>query len=120
MIAVLFALFIIGLIFAFGKQSNTDKETAKREPNKKKRNPKVQSWHKYQKKAWKAKAHSATFKAQFVVLSIDEANELFVYNHSEDEMMLIDVILDAKLNGTNFVKIDRSLYERMKSEKGCL
>ena len=32
-------------------------------------------------------------------------------------MKLLDVILDAKLNGQAYVKIDCPLYERMKSEK---
>ncbi len=56
-------------------------------------------------------------KANYVLLSIDEANDLFTYNHSADEMKLLDVILDATLNGQDYVQIDRPLYERMKSEK---
>ena len=42
---------------------------------------------------------------------------LFTYNHSADEMKLLDVVLDATLDGKDYVQIDRSLYERMKSEK---
>lgn len=56
-------------------------------------------------------------KANYVFLSIDEANDLFTYNHSADEMKLLDVILDATLDGKDYVQIDRPLYERMKSEK---
>lgn len=33
------------------------------------------------------------------------------------EMKLLDVILDATLDGKDYVQIDRPLYERMKSEK---
>lgn len=32
-------------------------------------------------------------------------------------MKLLDVILDATLDGKDYVQIDRPLYERMKSEK---
>lgn len=121
MIAVLVIIFFVGLLWAYGKRQTANNgiyqptgQTAKR---KRKRKPKVQSWEKQQKQIWKAKARSAMLKANYAFLSIDEANDLFTYNHSTDEMKLLDVILDAKLNGQAYVKIDRPLYERMKSEK---
>ena len=55
--------------------------------------------------------------ANYTYLSIDDANELFVHNSSADEMKLLDIILDAKLDGRESIKIDRALYERLKSVK---
>lgn len=121
MIAVLVIIFFIGLLWAYGKRQTANDvmyhPTGKPTKKKRKRKPKVQSWEKQQKKVWKAKARSAMLKANYVLLSIDDANDLFTYNHSADEMKMLDVILDAKLNGQAYVKIDRPLYERMKSEK---
>lgn len=119
MIAVLVIIFFVGLLWAYGKRqtANNGIYQPTGQTRKRKRKPKVQSWEKQQKQIWKAKARSAMLKANYAFLSIDEANDLFTYNHSTDEMKLLDVILDAKLNGQAYVKIDRPLYERMKSEK---
>lgn len=121
MIAVLVIIFFVGLLWAYGKRQTANngiyQPTGQTTKRKRKRKPKVQSWEKQQKQIWKAKARSAMLKANYAFLSIDEANNLFTYNHSTDEMKLLDVILDAKLNGQAYVKIDRPLYERMKSEK---
>lgn len=121
MIAVLVIIFFVGLLWAYGKRQTANngiyQPTGQTTKRKRKRKPKVQSWEKQQKQIWKAKARSAMLKANHAFLSIDEANDLFTYNHSTDEMKLLDVILDAKLNGQAYVKIDRPLYERMKSEK---
>lgn len=121
MIAVLVIIFFVGLLWAYGKRQTANngiyQPTGQTTKRKRKRKPKVQSWKKQQKQIWKAKARSAMLKANYAFLSIDEANDLFTYNHSTDEMKLLDVILDAKLNGQAYVKIDRPLYERMKSEK---
>ena len=121
MIAVLVIIFFVGLLWAYGKRQTANngiyQPTGQTTKRKRKRKPKVQSWEKQQKQIWKAKARSAMLKANYAFLSIDEANGLFTYNHSTDEMKLLDVILDAKLNGQAYVKIDRPLYERMKSEK---
>lgn len=121
MIAVLVIIFFVGLLWAYGKRQTANNSiyqpTGQTTKRKRKRKPKVQSWEKQQKQIWKAKARSAMLKANYAFLSIDEANDLFTYNHSTDEMKLLDVILDAKLNGQAYVKIDRPLYERMKSEK---
>lgn len=121
MIAVLVIIFFVGLLWAYGKRQTASngiyQPTGQTTKRKRKRKPKVQSWEKQQKQIWKAKARSAMLKANYAFLSIDEANDLFTYNHSTDEMKLLDVILDAKLNGQAYVKIDRPLYERMKSEK---
>lgn len=121
MIAVLVIIFFVGLLWAYGKRQTANngiyQPTGQTTKRKRKRKPKVQSWEKQQKQIWKAKARSAMLKANYAFLSIDEANYLFTYNHSTDEMKLLDVILDAKLNGQAYVKIDRPLYERMKSEK---
>lgn len=121
MIAVLVIIFFVGLLWAYGKRQTANngiyQPTGQPTKRKRKRKPKVQSWEKQQKKVWKAKARSAMLKANYAFLSIDEANDLFTYNHSTDEMKLFDVILDAKLNGQAYVKIDRPLYERMKCEK---
>lgn len=121
MIAVLVIIFFVGLLWAYGKRQTANngiyQPTGQTTKRKRKRKPKVQSWEKQQKQIWKAKARSAMLKANDAFLSIDEANDLFTYNHSTDEMKLLDVILDAKLNGQAYVKIDRPLYERMKSEK---
>lgn len=121
MIAVLVIIFFVGLLWAYGKRQTANngiyQPTGPTTKRKRKRKPKVQSWEKQQKQIWKAKARSAMLKANYAFLSIDEANNLFTYNHSTDEMKLLDVILDAKLNGQAYVKIDRPLYERMKSEK---
>ena len=121
MIAVLVIIFFVGLLWAYGKRQTANngiyQPTGRSPKRKRKRKPKVQSWEKQQKQIWKAKARSAMLKANYAFLSIDEANDLFTYNHSTDEMKLLDVILDAKLNGQAYVKIDRPLYERMKSEK---
>lgn len=121
MIAVLVIIFFVGLLWAYGKRQTANngiyQPTGQTTKKKRKRKPKVQSWEKQQKQIWKAKARSAMLKANYAFLSIDEANDLFTYNHSTDEMKLLDVILDAKLNGQAYVKIDRPLYERMKSEK---
>jgi hypothetical protein len=121
MIAVLVIIFFVGLLWAYGKRQTANngiyQPTGQTTKRKRKRKPKVQSWEKQQKQIWKAKARSAMLKANYAFLSIDEANDLFTYNHSTDEMKLLDVILDAKLNGQAYVKIDRPLYERMKSEK---
>lgn len=121
MIAVLVIIFFVGLLWAYGKRQTANngiyQPTGQTTKRKRKRKPKVQSWEKQQKQIWKAQARSAMLKANYAFLSIDEANDLFTYNHSTDEMKLLDVILDAKLNGQAYVKIDRPLYERMKSEK---
>lgn len=121
MIAVLVIIFFVGLLWAYGKRQTANngiyQPTGQTTKRKRKRKPKVQSWEKQQKQIRKAKARSAMLKANYAFLSIDEANDLFTYNHSTDEMKLLDVILDAKLNGQAYVKIDRPLYERMKSEK---
>lgn len=121
MIAVLVIIFFVGLLWAYGKRQTANngiyQPTGQTTKRKRKRKPKVQSWEKQQKQIWKAKARSAMLKANYAFLSIDEASDLFTYNHSTDEMKLLDVILDAKLNGQAYVKIDRPLYERMKSEK---
>lgn len=121
MIAVLVIIFFVGLLWAYGKRQTANngiyQPTGQTTKRKRKRKPKVQSWEKQQKQIWKAKARSVMLKANYAFLSIDEANDLFTYNHSTDEMKLLDVILDAKLNGQAYVKIDRPLYERMKSEK---
>lgn len=121
MIAVLVIIFFVGLLWAYGKRQTANngiyQPTGQTTKRKRKRKPKVQSWEKQQKQIWKAKARSAMLKANYAFLSIDEANDLFTYNHSTDEMKLLDVILDAKLNGQAYVKIDHPLYERMKSEK---
>lgn len=121
MIAVLVIIFFVGLLWAYGKRQTANngiyQPTGQTTKRKRKRKPKVQSWEKQQKQIWKDKARSAMLKANYAFLSIDEANDLFTYNHSTDEMKLLDVILDAKLNGQAYVKIDRPLYERMKSEK---
>lgn len=121
MIAALVIVFFVGLLWAYGKRQTADngicQPTGQSTKRKRKRKPKAQSWEKQQKKVWKAKARSAMLKANFVFLSIDEVNDLFTYNHSADEMKLLDVILDATLDGKDYVQIDRSLYERMKSEK---
>lgn len=121
MIAVLVIIFFVGLLWAYGKRQTANngiyQPTGQTTKRKRKRKPKVQSWEKQQKQIWKAKARSAMLKTNYAFLSIDEANDLFTYNHSTDEMKLLDVILDAKLNGQAYVKIDRPLYERMKSEK---
>ena len=121
MIAVLVIIFFVGLLWAYGKRQTANngiyQPTGQTTKRKRKRKPKVQSWEKQQKQIWKAKARSAMLKANYAFLSIDDANDLFTYNHSTDEMKLLDVILDAKLNGQAYVKIDRPLYERMKSDK---
>lgn len=121
MIAVLVIIFFVGLLWAYGKRQTANygmcQPTGQPTKRKRKRKPKAQSWKKQQKAIWKAKARSAMLKANYVFLSIDEANGLFTYNHSADEKKLLDVILDATLNGQAYVKIDRPLYERMKSEK---
>lgn len=121
MIAVLVIIFFVGLLWAYGKRQTANngiyQPTGQTTKRKRKRKPKVQSWEKQQKQIWKAQARSAMLKANYAFLSIDEANDLFTYNHSTDEMKLLNVILDAKLNGQAYVKIDRPLYERMKSEK---
>lgn len=121
MIAVLVIIFFVGLLWAYGKRQTANngiyQPTGQTTKRKRKRKPKVQSWEKQQKQILKAKARSAMLKANYAFLSIDEANDLFTYNHSTDEMKLFDVILDAKLNEQAYVKIDRPLYERMKSEK---
>jgi hypothetical protein len=121
MIAVLVIIFFVGLLWAYGKRQTANngiyQPTGQPTKRKRKRKPKVQSWEKQQKKVWKAKARSAMFKASYVLLSKEEANDLFTYNHSADEMKLLDVILDATLDGKDYVQIDRPLYERMKSEK---
>ena len=121
MIAVLVIIFFVGLLWAYGKRQTANngiyQPTGRPTKRKRKRKPKVQSWEKQQKQIWKAKARSAMLKANYVFLSIDEANDLFTYNHSADEMKLLDVVLDATLDGKDYVQIDRSLYERMKSEK---
>lgn len=121
MIAVLVIIFFVGLLWAYGKRHTANngihQPTAQPTKRKRKRKSKVQSWQKQQKQILKAKARSAMLKANYVFLSIDEANDLFTYNHSADEMKLLDVVLDATLDGKDYVQIDRSLYERMKSEK---
>lgn len=121
MIAVLVIIFFVGLLWAFGKRQTANngiyQPTAQPTKRKRKRKSKVQSWQKQQKQIWKAKARSAMLKTNYVFLSIDEANDLLTYNHSADEMKLLDVVLDATLDGKDYVQIDRSLYERMKSEK---
>lgn len=121
MIVLLVIVFVIGFVWAYCKHHSADNGIRQptRPPTKRnwKRNLNVQAWKKQQKNVWKNKARSAMLKANYKLLSIDEANELFTYNHSADEKKLLDVILDATLNGQDYVQIDHPLYERMKSEK---
>ncbi len=121
MIVILAIIFFVGLLWAYNKRQTANygayTPTGKQTKRKRKRKPKVQSWEKQQKQIWKAKARTAMWKANNVTLSREEANDLFTHNHSTDEMKLLDVILDATLNGKDYIVIDRSLYERMKSEK---
>lgn len=99
---------------ALSKRTNTDTHTCNYVTKSKK--SKVRSYHKYQKKVNQRKGKDAMLRANSVFLSIAEANSLFVHDGSSDEMCLLDLILEAKLSGQEHIKIDRLLYERMKTK----
>lgn len=120
----LFIAFAIAFVIALLIHANKPKD--KDEQNHAPKNPppavkpqkqRVQSYEKWEKKVRKKKAKTTMDMANYTYLSIDEANELFVHNSSTDEMKLLDIILDAKLDGSESIKIDRALYERLKSVK---
>lgn len=117
MIWALIVVFCIGLIAALSKQRKcniptreySDKSTIRKTPQ-------VQPYSKYQKKVNRRKGKAAMFRANNLFLSIDEANSLLSHDGTSDEMMLLDLILDAKLNGQKNIIIDRLLYDRLKNK----
>lgn len=87
------------------------------DPNKpgKRRQQRVKPYRKWEKKMNHKKGKNAMLKAECVFLSISEANSLMLYDNSREEMKLLDLILDAKLSGTDIIKLDRTTYEILKS-----
>lgn len=81
----------------------------------KRRKQRVKPYRKWEKKMNRKKGENAMLKAEYVFLSISEANSLMIYDHSREEMKLLDLILDAKLDGTDVIKLDRTTYEILKS-----
>lgn len=116
---IIFAIaFIITILIHANKPKDKDEHNvSKPPPVVKPKKQRVQSYEKWEKKVQKKKAKTAMDMANYTYLSIDDANELFVHNSSADEMKLLDIILDAKLDGRESIKIDRALYERLKSVK---
>lgn len=81
----------------------------------KRKNQRVKPYRKWEKKMNQKKGKNAMLKAEYVFLPISEANSLMIYDNSREEMKLLDLILDAKLSGTDFIKLDRTTYEILKS-----
>ncbi len=81
----------------------------------KRRQQRVKPYRKWEKKMNQKKGKNAMLKAEYVFLSVSEANSLMIYDNSREEMKLLDLILDAKLNGTDIIKLDRTTYEILKS-----
>lgn len=117
MILTLIVIFALGLIVALFKspKDNAISNNDTASPPKRKKQ-KVQPYHKYQKKVNQRKAKAAMFQANNAVLDLDEANSLLAHNGSDDEMHLLDLILDAKLDGRKHIVVERSLYERLKRQ----
>lgn len=81
----------------------------------KRRKQRVKSYKKWEKKMEQKKRKNAMLEAEYIFLSISEANSLMIYDNSRAEMKLLDLILDAKLNGTDIIKLDRTTYQILKS-----
>ena len=121
-----FLLIAFSIAFVIALLIHANKPKDKNEQNHAPKNPppvvkpkrqRVQSYEKWEKKVQKKKAEIAINRANYIYLSIEDANELFIHNSSADEMKLLDIILDAKLDGRESIKIDRALYERLRSAK---
>ena len=112
--------FVIALLIHANKPKDKDEQNHALKnfpPVVKAKKQRVQSYEKWEKKVQKKKAKTAMDRADYIYLSIEDANELFIHNSSADEMKLLDIILDAKLDGRENIKIDRALYERLRSAK---
>ena len=81
----------------------------------KRRQQRVKPYRKWEKKMNQKKGKNAILQAEYVFLSISEANSLMIYDHSREEMKLLDLILDAMLDGKDIIKLDRTTYEILKS-----
>lgn len=118
LIIVFILCFIIAVIIAVTKRKADEIIIEPQiKPTQKRKNRKVQSYIKYEKKVQQKKGKLAMDRLDNITLSIEEANELFIYNNTTDESTLLDAIIEAKLNGSNFIKLDRYLYDRLKQNK---
>ncbi len=118
---IVFAVaFVIALLIHANKQKdkvvqyNPPQEPAKPQ---KQRMKKVKPYRKWEKKMQHKAGKRAMEKAEFVHLTIEEASDLFLNNSSADEMRLLDIMLEAKLDGVDTVKVDRHLYNKLFLEK---
>lgn len=117
MIWVLITIFVVGLFVALSKRPNDKNPIQEHTATPPKRKlPKVRSYSKYQKKVNQRKGKIAMFRANNVLLTIDEANSFLTHDGTPDEMRLLDLILDAKLSGDEHIIIDRPLYDRLKNK----
>lgn len=118
LIIVFILCFIIAVIIAATKRKADEIIIEPQiKPTQKRKNRKVQSYRKYEKKVQQKKGKLAMDRLDNITLSIEEANELFIYNNTTDESTLLDAIIEAKLNGSNFITLDRHLYDRLKQNK---
>ncbi len=119
-----FILFATILVITILVSTNNpgDKKVQYNEPTKpvkpqKQRIKKVKSVRKWQKKMQHKAGKKAMEKVDFVYLTIEESNAIFQYNSSSDEIKLLDIMLEAKLEGIDIIKVDRNLYNRLVLKK---
>lgn len=116
MIAFLLIIFTLCLLAAIvmaankGKDDIEEKTTLQPKANKK-RTPKVKSYAEHQKRMNK-KAYLSEH-SEYLYIPIPEARDLVGINDTE----LIDNILNAVLDGKDYVKIKRETYNKIKNGK---
>lgn len=121
MIAFLFTVIAVFALFAIIKaiEKHSDGDNTQSIPNapsksnKVRKIPKVQSYEKWEKKVKKKKGKNAITNSLYIFLSIEEAEKLMTHDQSKDDMRVLDLILDAKLDGLNHIKLEREVYERL-------
>lgn len=118
---IVFAIALV-IVLLINANKSKDKDDPNKEPTEpikphKQRTQKVKPYRKLEKKMQQKAGKQAMEEAEYIHLTIEEANNLFLHNSSADEMKLLDIILDAKLDGVDTVKVDRCLYDRMIFER---
>jgi len=111
----LIIIFLLIFILAFFINPKNDNEVhiVEHQNTKVKNKNRVQSYDKWEKKIKKKSAKTAMELSNNKFLSIQDANELFIYMDTNDERKLLDIILEAKLDGKDMVKLDMQLYNRL-------
>ncbi len=105
MIWFLVAIFVVGVIYAIlkrPKQESPFDEQLRQTPAQ------------LQSSLASGTMHSK--RPQQINVPISQAIKLFTHDNSADEQKLLDMVLEAKLDGKNFIIMDQRLYQRLKTK----